>query len=349
MAESIEAGVDETDEAAVELLAHHYELGEDQQKAVEYTLRAGEKAARRSAIQEAASHFARASELISHLDEEQETRTQQLRTFVNLGTVLMVVKGYGAPEVIEAFSKARDLCQTVDSARDHFSTLWGLWRYYYNRASLSEARPAAEKLLDIAFRESDSQYLLAAHTALGVVNLFSGKLEAAAENFSLAQQQIGKDDSQELASHYGMSPEVMCLSFGAMASVARGDVSKALATVEQAAQLAHEIDHDATTALMLYYASMVCLQIGDLSAATVHTSDLEHVAKRANFPHWIALAEFQAAVQEAAKGHTEQAVPRMRNARDQLVSMGVRFVETNLRHDVRRHEHPAWTNRRSVS
>ena len=316
------AGRDNLDEEA-ELMAHHFTRGEDAGKAIEYTLRAGEKAASRSAVQEAAEHFSRASELIAQAEQAEDNDRQQLRALVNLGTALMVVKGYSEPEVISAFHEALKLSQRLPGRREQFATRWGLWRYYYNAALMGEARQAADDLMAIATDENDPEFLLAAHTALGVVNLFEGHFDDATANFDKTTPFIGEGDAGSRAVSYGMAPDVMSLSFAGMTDIARGHRESAQARLARACALATSIRHDATLAFANYYGAAMSLLEGDLEAAAEYVAELSRVAENAGFPHWIALTGFQLALQRAARGEAAQAMPEILATRDRAVAMGV--------------------------
>ena len=45
---------------------------------------------------------------------------------------LMATKGYAAPEVEKAYTRARELCQQVGETPQLFPVLWGLWVFYDN-------------------------------------------------------------------------------------------------------------------------------------------------------------------------------------------------------------------------
>ena len=62
----------------------------------------------------------------------------------------MATKGYAAPEVGETYTRARQLCQSLDDPRQLFPVLRGLWRYYVMRAELQTAHALSEQLLDVA-------------------------------------------------------------------------------------------------------------------------------------------------------------------------------------------------------
>jgi hypothetical protein len=47
-----------------------------------------------------------------------------------LGQALIAVKGYAAPEVAQAYTRARDLCRQVGETPQLFRGIWGLYAFY---------------------------------------------------------------------------------------------------------------------------------------------------------------------------------------------------------------------------
>ena len=62
----------------------------------------------------------------------------------------MATKGYAAPEVEQAYTRARELCQQVGETPQLFPVLCGLWQLLSVRAELQTARELAEQLLSLA-------------------------------------------------------------------------------------------------------------------------------------------------------------------------------------------------------
>ena len=117
------------------------------QKAVEYLHLAGQQAVQRSANAEAISHLTTALELLKTLPDTPERAQQELTLQIALGPALMATKGYAAPEVEKAYTRARELCQQVGETPQLFPVLWGLWAFYLVRAELQTARELGEQLL----------------------------------------------------------------------------------------------------------------------------------------------------------------------------------------------------------
>lgn len=113
---------------AVEL-AVHFEQGRDYRKAIPYLRQAGENAIRRSAYQEATNHFAKGLELLKTFPDTPARAHRELLLLKALGPALMAAKGYATPDVAQAYTRARELCQQVGETPRLLPVLLGLETY----------------------------------------------------------------------------------------------------------------------------------------------------------------------------------------------------------------------------
>jgi len=126
-------------------LAHHYSRSGNTQKAIEYLHLAGQQAVQRSANAEAIGHFTAALELLKTLPDTPERTQQELTLQLTLGPVLMNSKGWAAPEVEKAYTRARELCQQAGENAHLFPVLWGLWTFYLVQGALHKAHELGER------------------------------------------------------------------------------------------------------------------------------------------------------------------------------------------------------------
>src|SRR5713101_229763 len=152
IARVLEQRFTETKETQPELLAHHYTEAGLITQAISYWQRAGQRASQRSAHVEAISHFTKGLELLKTLPDTHERTQQELLLQTALGPALMVTKGLATPEVEKACTRARELCQQVGETPQLLPVLFGLWRFYLNRAELQTARERGEQFLRLAQR-----------------------------------------------------------------------------------------------------------------------------------------------------------------------------------------------------
>src|SRR5208282_5079588 len=104
-------------------LAHHYSRSDNIAKAVEYLGRAGQQALQRSAYADAINSLTAALDLLPRLPDNPERIQRELLLQLAVGPALMVVKGWGAPEIERAYTRARELCERLGDPPEIFPTL----------------------------------------------------------------------------------------------------------------------------------------------------------------------------------------------------------------------------------
>src|SRR5207249_11017999 len=163
IAQVLEAQFPETAETEPELVAHHDTEAGLTEQAISYWHQAGQRAIERSAHVEAISHLTKGLELLKTLPQTPECRQQELTLHITLGVPLTATKGYAAAEVGKVYTRARELCRQLGESPQLFPVLFGLWRFYLQRAELQTARELAEQCLSLAERMQDPARLLRAH------------------------------------------------------------------------------------------------------------------------------------------------------------------------------------------
>ena len=98
-------------------LAEHFVRGQDTQRAVQYLHRAAENALHRWAQVEAINHLTRGLELLTTRPETPERLQHELDLLVLLGAAWARLRGWAAPEVGQAYTRARVLCQRLERLR----------------------------------------------------------------------------------------------------------------------------------------------------------------------------------------------------------------------------------------
>jgi predicted ATPase len=175
IAEALEQRFPETCASQPELLAHHFTEGTLVARAVEYWARAGDRAQQRGAAVEAVGHFNRGLELVRTLPESRERHAQEIRLHIGLGVALAATRGFGVPELEATYARAHALCQQTGLTAQVFPALFGRLRYCMNRAMHAYAQELAEEILQLAEREANGGFLVAAHCALGLTLLWQGR------------------------------------------------------------------------------------------------------------------------------------------------------------------------------
>src|SRR5262249_51650822 len=128
---------------------------------------------------EAINHLTRGLELLKTLPDTPECTHQELTLQLALNDALVAVKGYTAPELKEAVTRARELCQQIGKTPQLFRMLASLWVFYYNWGDFQTAHELAKQLMHLAQSVQDQYLLSVAHVILGVTLYQLGELTSA--------------------------------------------------------------------------------------------------------------------------------------------------------------------------
>src|SRR6266550_242892 len=133
-----------------EIVAHHFSAAGLAEPAIDYWLKAGQQAARRSANAEALNHLARGLELLPNIDDPVLRNKSELLLQTLLGNSLRATKGWSVDSVKHAYTRALELCKESGFDEHTFPAAFGLWTWNFVRPSLGEAQALAEHLLNTA-------------------------------------------------------------------------------------------------------------------------------------------------------------------------------------------------------
>jgi len=224
-------------------LAVHFAQGRDSTRAVQYLRQAGDKAQQGSAHQEAMTYFTTALEVLHPLPETEARLSQEIVLQRSLGVSLLAIRGFAAPEVAAAYSRARELCQRVGNIDQLFPVLFGLWGFHHLKMEWQRTRDLAEELLTLAHQHQTAGHLLMAHRALGDTLHWLGEFGAAREHL---EQGIALYDAERHRSYtmlYGQDPLVGCQCYMAETLWMLGYPEQALRMVYAAIASAEQVAH----------------------------------------------------------------------------------------------------------
>ncbi len=294
-------------------LAHHYSRSGKIEKAVEYLKLAGQQAVHRSANAEAISHLTKGLELLKGLPDTPDRTQKELDLQTTLGTALMATKGYAAPQVEKAYTRARELCQQVGETSQLFPVLRGLCSFYLIRGKLETAHELGEQLLAMAQRQQDPALLMIAHSALGFIPLYLGRAASAREH---AEQGTALYDSRQYRSHaflyYLTDPGVSCLSHAALALWLLGYPHQALKRSYQALTLAQALLDPHTLVFTLHFAAWLYQFRREGQLAQERAEAVTALSSEQGFPVWVAQGTVLRGWAVAEQGQAEEGIIQMR-------------------------------------
>src|SRR5207244_1690729 len=118
-------------------------------------------------------------ELLKTLADTPERVRQELTLQLAPSDALFTVKGYTAPEVEKAVTRARELCRQIGETPQLFPVHHRLWTFYFLRGEVQTARELAEQLRHLAQSVQNLYLLSLAHAALGFTLSLLGELTSA--------------------------------------------------------------------------------------------------------------------------------------------------------------------------
>ena len=291
-AEVLEEGFPDTVDNEPELLAHHYTEAGLSEQGIDYWHKAGQRAMQRSANVEAENHLRRGLELLDGLPETAERRRREIALQNTLGVCLMPTRGFGDPEVAEAFSRAASISEEQGDSRGLFVALRGMGQYQMISGDLRTARAQTQRILKLAKELDDPGMLIEAHH-LGWSSLtFTGDFGAARKHAETAIALYERERDHHLTYKFsGHDPGVCCRSFGSLALWQLGYPDQALALCRDGEMLAQELSHPFSVTVALWAMGMIHLLRRE-SSATLKTgqSMIVHCSEK-GFPPFVPLGK----------------------------------------------------------
>ena len=141
-------------------IAAHFEQAGMPEEAIERYSLAAAYARQRYADAEAADLLKRALALCRGFSESDRRLRQELDLLATLGSALVTIEGYSAPEVGETYERALELSRRLDD-RNIFAILSGDWVFHTVRGDLEAARQISLEFLRLAEREPTPGLMLA--------------------------------------------------------------------------------------------------------------------------------------------------------------------------------------------
>ena len=238
-----------------ELLAHHLAGAGQAEHAVAQWLKAGQRAAARSAHSEAIGHFGRGLALLATLPQRPERDRQEIDLQLAKGVSLSTLKGFSSAEAAEAYTRARDLSEKEGKADRLFVSLWGLWNFT-RTSNVDAACAVSDRLLVLTGQHDDVGLRLEAHHAAWATHFYRGEPARSATHSDEGHNLYDFERHRSHADVYGHDPGVCARDVGAWTGWLLGYPDKALASASDALILAERLDHPFSLGMTLLHASI---------------------------------------------------------------------------------------------
>ena len=223
------------DDAAAhpEVVALHHTLAGDIEAAVDWWQRAGEHAFRRASYAEAIAHFSSGLRALQSLPAEPRRDRSELQLQVQLGYSLIPLRGWGASDTAQAFTRAGELCRQVGDTPSQFRALWGVGAFHFVRGDQHKAREIAEQCLALAKQANDEDALIEAHYMIGIVHCARGDFVSGCAELETCIRLYGSQPREMHRVLYGQDAKASALGWLAMALWTLGQTDDALARANE--------------------------------------------------------------------------------------------------------------------
>jgi predicted ATPase len=321
IAEVLETRFPEVAKTEPESLARHFTEAGESDRAIDYWLQAGQRAAERSANLEATAHLKKGLDLLETLSDSPQRARRELALQTTLGMPLIATKGYGAAETGAAYDRAHELCERVGDAMQLLPILYGQLVYRLAWGDLRTAQKLSEAFLRTAEDQGAEGPALVARRMFGVTLSFLGELTASRTYLEQALALYDAKRHLPLTFQYGADHRSASLAWLAKILWLLGYPDQAVRARDDAIAQAHEAAHAITLAHGLRIGGLLVDSMRrDWRSAQKHGAALKAFAEQQRLSLWLAWAKFILGRSLAERESTPAAVAQMREA---LIEFGL--------------------------
>jgi class 3 adenylate cyclase/predicted ATPase len=231
-----------------EVVAHHFTQAGLNEPAIEWWVKAGDRALDRSANYEAIAHLEKAIGLAEGLAAGPTQRLLRLRLQTTYGHALLHGRGHSQPETIAAFARARELAAGIEDPAARFSAYYGMWLVSFVRADLAPMREVAAASLRDARLSPELPAAGRAMHVFGVTSWFQGDYVGARTHLEQALAAYDQEGDRHLAPRFVFDDRVVATGWLAVVLWPLGEVDQAARLLDSALSLARQSGHLPTIA-----------------------------------------------------------------------------------------------------
>jgi predicted ATPase len=265
-------------------LARHFEAAGMTDKAVEYLLQAGNRAARLFANEEAIAHYRRGIELLGSLPGTPQRARLELALQLAMGVPLIATRSFSDVETAAAYRRAIELARGVDALPELFQAVVGLKSYHDVHGDLPEASRLSEEMLQVARRLNDPGLTAIAHHGLSTTLLYLGRAHDFVEQRERMLALYDLERDRALVYQVGLDSQVASLSHAGWAYWFLGYPDQARQRSEEAVTLATESGHPFLLTFALMFGAFSSVYRREVRAARANAEQTIAVAGEHGHP-----------------------------------------------------------------
>jgi class 3 adenylate cyclase/tetratricopeptide (TPR) repeat protein len=275
-----------------EVVAHHFTQAGLSESAIEWWIKAGDRALDRSANNEAIAHLEKAISQAGGLADGPAQRLLRLRLQTTYGHALILGRGHSHPDSIAAFARARELAAEIEDIAARFSAYYGMWMVSLVRADLAPMREVAVASLRDARHTPGLPAEGRALHVFGVTCWFQGDYAGARTHLEQALAAYDRERDHHLAPRFVFDDRVVSTGWLAVVLWPLGEVVQAARLLDSALSLAQQSGHLPTIAWAHAYTCRFAGIRRKPGQARPHAEELLKVAGEHGLPMRLADGSF---------------------------------------------------------
>ncbi|MFY0565683.1 protein kinase domain-containing protein [Archangium lansingense] len=315
-----------------ELLAHHYTEAGELKPAIRAWKQAGLRASLRYANQEAVSHLTHALKLLRSLPDAASLLLDELQLLLALGLPLVQVQGYHSPEVARLYERVRELLRELGESPSLLElSYWGVSAYYFTQMKFREAHELNELLVNLGRRYSNQELLVVGHRWMALDYFTWGDMPTALAHIEQAlahSEEPTLEHHRALALKLVVNPRATALAFSSVIHSALDELDVARSHAHEALELARNLGHPHTCALVLTYAAVGAQIRREPRSALEWAEQCVALASEHRFRLWLWWSTILKSWALAELGQAEEGLGLMRRALEEWERSG--FVTGTL-------------------
>jgi class 3 adenylate cyclase/tetratricopeptide (TPR) repeat protein len=267
-----------------EVLAHHYTLGKNPERAAQFWLQGGRRSLRRNAHVEAAAHLRGALGAVAELHDGPARHLAELDVQITLGTALIAAKGYASADVEAAWVRAQELCSLVGGVPQQVPALFGLWMFECVRANHPAALALAQTLVQMAEAAGSDDLRIEAYLGRGISHFFLGEVGAAKSSLAVVLETYRPERHGGHRFQFGQDPAAIALIYLGWLSWLEGDGREADALFDRATAFARSLEHPFTLSFVLTFAGWHQQYCREVARAELTSGELIRLCTEEQIP-----------------------------------------------------------------
>ncbi len=327
--EVLETRFPQTTQTQPELVAHHFTLAEQTDKAVGYWLKAGLRSRARSAEFEAIEQLTQGLDLLKKLAESPERDGTELELLSSLGTAYITARGYAAPEIGPTFARASDLCRRLGATSALVGMTWGTWVWHLVRGDLRECVPLASDALAWARTTEDTGIRRELLRMPSVTELYRGEF---APSRAHSEEALALGENREQCSYWsnftGEDSTITHRCYFFLALWNLGQVDQAVRLSEETIELARTIKFSFSVAHALHHACWLYINARLGSHLSAAAEAQLAISAEQGYGLWHATGTFYKGAGLLLQGKPQAAIPLMLKGIQAFLATGAELTLT---------------------